>query len=362
MVTALVLLITFAFLVNFNVSTSHDTNSLEVKSSIHEYTSPGIEGFTEYLESQGRIYRNCVCDAKSLLSNSSIAARDEDDLHELQRCKECLGNYSNDVLQKKTKTSSSGDDTVIITLVYFDLGLENDDLYLKLHATWIDHILNDDFLSRNTNPESDSTEKLHKNNSHKTTKKLIFATLIISLKETRKLSIDELNMSVSSMIQLLHTEQLHSSLIFAMLNCIHSSLYYNIYSILSSMPSTTSHRMLLHLNHEQPFQVPINNTVIRSRNHCYGDSVTVLKNLYENYFDVVIRQHYFELYDNSTLYMPLGTSQYSYLQQFTSEFIKASQRTNFCFFSGRIDYELETEYNTDRKEIQKLIDEKRRVI
>lgn len=87
--------------------------------------------------------------------------------------------------------------------------------------------------------------------------------------------------------------------------------------------------VLVHLNHEQPWS-DYNDPYHYESNHCYGASnnnynsiastktkIPLVK-LYQR-FETVIRQYYYEPYQNDTIYLPLGPFLYDVLKQYRSE-------------------------------------------
>lgn len=98
-------------------------------------------------------------------------------------------------------------------------------------------------------------------------------------------------------------------------------------------------KVVMHLNHEQPWQV--NNADFL--NHIF-DSVDELSSFYSG-FPLVLRNYYFTPLLNTSYYLPVGAPFDGYiLGNDTSELFQqakvtpASQRSIMCHFKGRVDY------------------------
>ena len=91
--------------------------------------------------------------------------------------------------------------------------------------------------------------------------------------------------------------------------------------------------ILIHGNHEQPWET-------HPSDMNYVGSTSTLNDIYSN-FDLVFRHYYSKPHSTHSIYLPVGPSVYGWLKMNMLDrgaYKKASQRSLFCFFSGRFLY------------------------
>eukprot|EP01036_Dinobryon_divergens_P029818 gene29818-38972_t len=164
-------------------------------------------------------------------------------------------------------------------------------------------------------------------------------------------SSDELKQYVKNIIA-----QLPANTAFVMINCSPSFPYYNPELILEARRTAGfgSNNVLIHLNHEQPgsdYRDPAQHS-----NHCYGDPARLLE-LYSQ-FNLVIRNYYYEPFDSSALYLPLGPTYLQFLKMLLDKpeyaLLRSSERKVQCFFLGRSTYPHSGAHQVERAEIVQL--------
>jgi hypothetical protein len=183
-----------------------------------------------------------------------------------------------------------------------------------------------------------------------------FQTLVISIRK-HKQDLDEAGADAREEDLLTHSfATLPTSTVFVLFNCVQSSSIYNPMAIISNrFAHGIANNYLIHLNHEAPWTLPSDDTKY-SINNCYG---TAKELLYQyDLFSLVIRNYYYHLFDNATVYLPVGPSKYDTLvrtRDIDNGGIRlASARSRRCLFTGRFTYPTAREYK-ERNDIFDLV-------
>ena len=227
-----------------------------------------------------------------------------------------------------------------MTLAYFLIFDPDDKVYMLFYLTWLDHILNENMSSALNTQCPDKKSSTTRNFNH----------FIIQFTGEYPSSV-ELKQHIKDIIV-----QLPVNTAFVIINCSPSFPYYNPELILEArrLAGFGSNNVLIHLNHEQPGSD--SRDPAHHSNHCYGDSAR-LSELYAQ-FNLVIRNYYYEPFDNSTLYLPLGPTFLQLLNKLLEypeyALLRSSERNVQCYFMGRSSYPHSGAHQVERAEIVQL--------
>ena len=234
--------------------------------------------------------------------------------------------------------SASVDGGLLITMMVFDF---TKDPYIPLYLGWIIHMISDVkevhhhivLMEPSVFLSQEMIKKINakgKNGSNNNVEQVFFAT-------TTMLTVNELS---------------NSALRWIFVSLEHGDSAYGI-KALTSIEELNPHlelhmpRVLIHLNHEQPWTTDQN-----SQDFTF-DSVRSLKDAYSK-FSLVIRNYYFEpLHEmKNVFFLPLGPSYYGYvLDDKKNEDIPASERMALCYFAGRAIYSAGVKNWNNNKEV-----------